>query len=130
MMKISDIDIERIIRAHMTPSLQSELNYYREVAEDSENPSSLVEVFFDIQDRIDETEFMNGSGRKQFSPSVVKRVRRIMIALGMYKAISEEHLKNIYVSSGKQYDFILDGQKYVFKNGYDEIRADKQLIGE
>jgi hypothetical protein len=44
-----------------------------------------------------------------------REIRKWFIELGIYKAYSNRALSKIMVTSGKKYDFIMDGNKYRFE---------------
>jgi hypothetical protein len=95
---------EQIIRDSASPMLLQEVDDYLEMAieEQWESVTCLEDAFREISDRSDQDGWEN----------FVKPVRKVHIALGEYVPISEEDIAMTWCSSGKAWDFKMDGIKY------------------
>lgn len=98
---------ESIIRAHASPELLEEIQYFLDLdCEEGEDGYTFVSAWNTVLGRADDPDFYNAK--------FLKNVRRVGIALGVYREISDAELSRTYVSRGKAYDFALDGKKYLF----------------
>jgi hypothetical protein len=97
--------------AATTGELRAEIQYLvdldRDDAEDPAGPYDMVDAFRDILDRVDEPEYA--------TPAFRRDVRRLAVALGVYRVVTDRELARTVVSRGPKYDFKLDGRKYVFE---------------
>lgn len=100
--KLND-HIRALMLRFATPALRDEFEYHLEIDREDDE-LNLYGILNDIDDREADNQ----------SRKLIKPLRQIYIALGVYRPVSDEELARTVTTGGRKYAFQQAGQKYTF----------------
>lgn len=102
-------EIVEKIREVAPDDVMEELEFLSEGYEEGENIKLALEDAIDVAEGNNNRKFLN-------------RLRKVGVAIGMFRVITEEELSRITTLGGKAWDFVQGGKKYVFNaEGYKTV---------
>jgi len=104
------IDLQSEIRSRIQSkreSIEDELLNYGSISE-NDLPSSADSLIYDIINSIYDDSLYSNKWKKA--------IRLYWIKNGAYREITKEEMNNVFVTTGKKYDFKMDGKFYVFNH--------------
>jgi two-component SAPR family response regulator len=87
-------------------ALMREIRYKQDIVTESGESVSEDDVIIELIKDMDE--------RDSVAYELRNELKRIGVELGYFKEMSKQEMDNVYVSSGKKYDFKLNGKYYGF----------------
>lgn len=96
-------EMNALVMGTATASFREELEHYLWGVDDREYEYDPVFAVFDIEDR---------NGLKEGDKRLLREARKLLIAIGYYRPMTDEDIRNTWVSSGTKWAFKMGGVPY------------------
>ena len=95
------------LESRISPEIRREIDFLIDAADPDDDPDyGFIDAWRTLTGRVDDGDC--------YPPEFVREFRGLEIAVGVYREITREEMRNTSVSRGKKYDLKLYGKFFVF----------------